>query len=54
MIQVDKYSPECSIKYSWPYLLCLFLIAMWLFNTARRKNQSKYGKLYFIEHSSEY
>ena len=27
---------------------------MWLFNTARRKNQSKYGKLYFIEHSSEY
>ena len=23
-------------------------------HTARKKKQSKYGKLYFIEHSSEY
>ena len=28
--QIDKYSLQCSIKYSLPYLLFLFLFAVWL------------------------
>ena len=31
-IEIDKYSLECSLKYSSPYLLCLFLFAVWLFS----------------------
>ena len=32
LIQEDKYSLEFSIKYTLPYLLCLSLLAVWLFS----------------------